>query len=195
MTDELTIGFCLDDAESVCSDDSICYSDISAGEISLCTDFGDVLHWSDIDDDFANLEQNDDLAKLERNDDLANLEWNDDLANLERNDDLANLERNDDLVSLEQSDAISSTEPSTSAEHTNIQQPVDTVGYAIIGDNIDKNVRPSYQRQDRTTKSLHYFHFYALKNHINILQMSDKRPSSIDISPKNILPSQSDSEK
>ena len=39
----------------MCSDDSICYSDISAGEISMITDFGDELGWSDIEDDVANI--------------------------------------------------------------------------------------------------------------------------------------------
>ena len=56
------------------------------------------------------------------------------------------------------------------------------------------NLRPSYQRQDRTTKSLHYFHSYALRNRVDISGMSDKGPSSIDISPNNILPSPSDME-
>ena len=30
-------------------------------------------------------------------------------------------------------------------------------GYKIMGDNIDKNVRPRYARQDNKTLSLHYF--------------------------------------
>jgi len=57
VTDELssTISPYLEDAESMCSDDSICYSDVSAGEISLLTDFGDELCWSDIDDDLQYL--------------------------------------------------------------------------------------------------------------------------------------------
>ena len=37
-------------------------------------------------------------------------------------------------------------------------------GCSIVGDNIDKNVRWSYERQDRTTNSLHYFHSYAVQN-------------------------------
>ena len=36
-------------------------------------------------------------------------------------------------------------------------------GFTVTGDNIDKNFRPSYQRQDRQTKSLHYFHAYAAR--------------------------------
>ena len=71
VTDELsgTVGLCLDETESVCSDESICYSDLTVGNISLFTDFGDELCWSDSDDD---LEQ---LANLEQKDDLYNLEF------------------------------------------------------------------------------------------------------------------------
>ena len=72
VTDELsgTVEFSLDETESVCSDDSICYSDSSVGDISLFADFGDKLCWSDSDDDLeqlANLEENDDLDNIERN--------------------------------------------------------------------------------------------------------------------------------
>jgi len=64
VTDELssTINLSYNGAESVCSDDSIWYSDVSAGEISLFTDFGDELCWSNIDDNLANLEQNDTVS-------------------------------------------------------------------------------------------------------------------------------------
>ena len=34
-------------------------------------------------------------------------------------------------------------------------------GYVAVSDNVDKNIHPSYQRQDRTTLSLHYFNSYA----------------------------------
>ena len=34
--------------------------------------------------------------------------------------------------------------------------------YKIVGDNIDKNIRPSFQRVSHQTKSLHYFHSYDL---------------------------------
>ena len=84
---------------------------------------------------------------------------------------------------------VSSTEPA------HVQPPVNAIGYAIIGNNIDKNVRPLYQRQDRTTRSLHYFHSYAVKNRIDISEMSDKHLSSIDISINKILPGQSDIDK
>ncbi|XP_065912205.1 uncharacterized protein [Dysidea avara] len=64
-------------------------------------------------------------------------------------------------------------------------------GFAIVGDNIDKNVRPSFQREDSKTKSLHYFHSYAVKNRVDISSLSDT-PSSNMISPDKILPSAMD---
>ena len=64
-----------------------------------------------------------------------------------------------------------------------------------MGDNIDKNVRPSFQRHDRTTQSLHYFHSYAVLDRINIANLSDDLPSSIEISPEKILPSADDVKK
>ncbi len=41
-------------------------------------------------------------------------------------------------------------------------------GFKIVGDNIDKNVRPSYQRLDRQTQSLCYFHSYAVRNNLDL---------------------------
>jgi len=39
-------------------------------------------------------------------------------------------------------------------------------GFKIVGDNIDKNLRRSYQRCDRQTVSLHYFHSCAVGDRI-----------------------------
>ena len=35
-------------------------------------------------------------------------------------------------------------------------------GFKIVGDNIDKNFRPSYQRMNSQTISLHFFHSFAV---------------------------------
>ena len=43
----------------------------------------------------------------------------------------------------------------------------------IIIDNVDKNIRPSFQRVDRQTRSLHYCHTLAIKDRINLTQFSD----------------------
>ena len=66
-------------------------------------------------------------------------------------------------------------------------QAVEPCGLVIVGDNIDKNFRLSYQRQDRQTKSLHYFHAYAVKNRVDVSSLSDTRPTAV-ITPENFLP-------
>ena len=44
-------------------------------------------------------------------------------------------------------EAIAQSEASYSTEQSK--------GFVIVGDNLDKNFRPSHQREDRQTKSLH----------------------------------------
>ena len=73
-------------------------------------------------------------------------------------------------------------------------QAVEPYGLVIVGDNIDKNFRPSYQRQDRQTKSLHYFHAFAVKNRVDVSSLSDTRPAAV-ITPESFLPTQSDLNK
>ena len=50
---------------------------------------------------------------------------------------------------------------------------VDLVGFKLVGDNIDKNVRPRYHRVDAGTRSLHYFNSYAVKDRISITSNHD----------------------
>lgn len=69
----------------------------------------------------------------------------------------------------------------------------DWTGFKIVGDNIDKTVRPRHYRSDQQTKSLHYFHAYAVKDRINLASLSDFPP----IPPENpdllsLLPSNDD---
>ena len=46
-------------------------------------------------------------------------------------------------------------------------------GFKLVGDNIDKNIRPSEQRIDRQTRSLHYFHSFAVRDRVNFSNTSD----------------------
>lgn len=64
-------------------------------------------------------------------------------------------------------------------------------GFIIVGDNVDKNVRPSFQRADRKTESWHCFHSYAAYNRINISKLSDSVPSG-EVSPNDVLPNKDD---
>jgi len=73
-------------------------------------------------------------------------------------------------------------EPTVSADH---------FGHVLVMDNIDMNVRRSFQRSDRTTKSYHFCHAYALQNRINTSTLSDGLPSGT-LSIEAILPSNND---
>ena len=42
-------------------------------------------------------------------------------------------------------------------------------GFKIVGDNLDKNIHPSFSRSDNATRSLHYFHYYAVLDTNKIL--------------------------
>ena len=68
--------------------------------------------------------------------------------------------------------------------------------YKLVGDNIDKNIRPREMRSDYQTRSLHFFHSYALLDRVDMSGFSEKMPevdmSHIDL--KNLLPSSVDAE-
>jgi len=51
-------------------------------------------------------------------------------------------------------------------------------GFKIVGDNIDKNIRPSFQRYDNNTTSLHYFHHYAVLDRVDLSNHSEALPEA-----------------
>ena len=65
-------------------------------------------------------------------------------------------------------------------------------GFELVGDNIDNTVRPSFQRMERTTQSLHYFHVYAKLDRVDFSGLSDETPSITAIDPLSFLPSDED---
>ena len=68
--------------------------------------------------------------------------------------------------------------------------------FKLIGDNLDKNVKPCDMRLDNQTKSLHYFHIYALRDRIDLSKLNDDTFTTdiarMDVSE--ILPTQEDTE-
>uniref|UniRef100_A0A1X7THQ5 DUF6589 domain-containing protein n=1 Tax=Amphimedon queenslandica TaxID=400682 RepID=A0A1X7THQ5_AMPQE len=68
--------------------------------------------------------------------------------------------------------------------------------FKIVGDNVDKNVTPRYMRSDIRTKSLHYYHSFAVKSRINVDDLPSQKPDSCLPSPtyiaKSLLPSVND---
>ena len=67
-------------------------------------------------------------------------------------------------------------------------------GVKVVGDNIDKNLRPRHQTIEKQTQSLHYFNCFACLDRVDLSGLSDLAPivdiKSIDI--KVILPSSED---
>ena len=57
--------------------------------------------------------------------------------------------------------------------------------FKIVGDNIDKDVKPRNMRSDYQTRSLHYFHAYAVRDRLNLDNCdhcaSAPNPSTIDL--------------
>ena len=61
-------------------------------------------------------------------------------------------------------------------------------GFKIVGDNIDKNIKPSFQRHEIKGKSLHYFHSYAVKDRVDLSSLSDTTPEICDPDPSMLVP-------
>ena len=59
--------------------------------------------------------------------------------------------------------------------------------YKLVGDNIDKNFRVSYQRIDGTTKSLHSFHVYAVLDRGDFSGLFDVVPDPSEVDPVSLL--------
>lgn len=66
--------------------------------------------------------------------------------------------------------------------------------YKLVGDNIDKNVKPREMRADNQTRSLHYFHTYGVRDRIDLSAFSSeiKVPDVSSIQLENFLPSSRD---
>ena len=74
----------------------------------------------------------------------------------------------------------------------NLQTESGWVGFKFVGDNIDKNVKPRFQRYENKGQSLHYFHGYAVRDRVDVSKLSDERPSPTTPDPSVFLPSPSD---
>ena len=78
-------------------------------------------------------------------------------------------------------ESTTATAPSTSSTTTVPQWH----GFKIVGDNLDRNITPRYQRLDSQTRSLHFFNSLALLDRCNFSTLSDSvkpiQQSDIDI--------------
>ena len=57
-------------------------------------------------------------------------------------------------------------------------------GFKVVGDNIDKTIRPSFERIDHHSISLHYYHSYAVLNRVDLSGLDDVQCSGVCDLPK-----------
>lgn len=60
-------------------------------------------------------------------------------------------------------------------------------GFRVVGDNLDKTVRPHYMRVDHKTDSLHFFYMFAVRDCVNLSEVPDTPSSFVDV-PVHQLP-------
>ena len=72
-----------------------------------------------------------------------------------------------------------------------VGQLLQSCGFKIVGDNIEKNVNPRYMCVDKRTQSLHYFNAYAVKDRFVPIsaQGLHTKGDQKDFEPSIILPS------
>lgn len=66
--------------------------------------------------------------------------------------------------------------------------------FKIIGDNLDKTVRPRHETIDHCMLSLYYFHLFSVKDHCDTSKLTDSLslPDIDSFSPDALLPSDND---
>jgi len=73
------------------------------------------------------------------------------------------------------------------SEHVN-----STFGFKLVGDNVDKDVKPRHMRINHQTKSLHYFNVLAIQDRIPTFHLSEERMSTPTLEINDFLPSNND---
>lgn len=73
--------------------------------------------------------------------------------------------------SEEEQAALPSTEPQPALINKST-----TTSYSLVGDNIDKTIKPRYQRVGSGNRQLHYFHFFAASDRVDIHELSITPP-------------------
>lgn len=85
------------------------------------------------------------------------------------------------FIGDDSSTSNSSSQRTSSQSESDSQVPTQTYApslksYKLVGDNIDKEVRPRDMRSDHQTRSLHYFHTYGVRDRVDLSDVSDKHP-------------------
>ena len=181
------------------SDDDSIETDYSIGDISLISGSEDA--GSDYDDNIPEFEETaeiDNLFEHKGNGDEESRAVDIETASEHQVINLENRTQNLELLESTTCDlqlTISNAAEETSQEADELNEmstiPSDNFGYVLVIDNLDMNVRRSYQRVNRTTESFHFCHAYAVLNRINTSVLSDA-PSSGELSVDFVLPNEDD---
>ena len=71
--------------------------------------------------------------------------------------------------------------------------------FTIVGDNIDKSIKPRYTRTSHGNRQLHYFHFFAVQDRVDLSHLSITAPPPPKKTPsecaRSLLPSTDDDRK
>jgi len=79
----------------------------------------------------------------------------------------------------------------TSVFHDSCTTSTDGYGYVIVIDNLDMDVRRSFQRINRSTESMHFCHAYVVLNRFDTSGLEDRPPSGV-LSYEVMLPDMND---
>ena len=121
----------------------------------------------------------------------------------------AECEMESESEAQQSSDEPFSPPSSTATDHTSRVREDESVGrntqtvvfpptFKIVGDNIDKKVKPRYMREDRQAQMLNNFHLYAVRDRVDTSNLSEELPSLRafeGLTIHDILPSSDDHDK
>ena len=65
-------------------------------------------------------------------------------------------------------------------------------GYKFVGDNVDNEFKPAFQRADKRGLSMHYFNGFAARDRVNFSHLSDEPPPYRIPDANTLLPSAED---
>ncbi len=100
-------------------------------------------------------------------------------------------EHQDSDSSDEHESTKSVTDVASTDQSSNEYHPL-WCGYKIVGDNVDKNIKPRYERFEIKSQSLHYFHAYAGKDIIDMTFLCDSQPAPTQLDSTSLTPSSED---
>ena len=98
----------------------------------------------------------------------------------------------EEIVSLSDSETLKNMHGHILSNASKQRDTSKWFGYKFVGDNIDKNVKPSLQRHDYRGLSLHCFHGYAVRDRVDLSSLSDVPPSITNPDPQVFIPSHAD---